>query len=243
MARKKVCVSFETTSARLGISIFDLSTQKLMQDVFKETGPQQSELLIPELERLLKKLRLVKDNISLLAVDVGPGSFTGVRVGVAASRGLAQALKIPLIGVSSLEAMARSIPDVEGQTVVACMPALQGEIYYAAFRNLKGRLRPTQTPVWKPSEDLECFLKEFPPASNVVVIVESWRNDLVDMKKRLAQHHWLTRPVSPHSFAVGSVAMELFRTSPKKYFYEKVVPMYLQPSWAERKRNAVVNTK
>lgn len=89
----------------------------------------QAERLIPLLEELLAEAGLGWSDLSLLAVGTGPGNFTGVRISVAAARGLALALKIPAIGVTSLEALAF------GQTgpVLVAQDAKRGAAYVQAF--------------------------------------------------------------------------------------------------------------
>lgn len=241
MTDKYIGVALETTGPRLGISVFEAtgSGPKLRANTFRNIGRQQAELLIPELERLLKKARVSKQNIMLLAVDVGPGSFTGVRIGVATARALAQALRVPLVGVSSLEAMARFVRDEKKeQTIVTCIPALQGEVYYAGFLSRPGAFLVKQAPVWEKLEELESYLKSLSKKNDVLVAVENWRDDLVALKKRFPLYQWVSKPVFPNSTMIGRAALEAYRANPSMFYFENVVPLYLQPSWAERKRDA-----
>src|SRR5882672_5335396 len=106
----KTLLSIETTGLHLEVALYGFDQQKRSIQFMGQSGSRkalkQSELLIPSIDQLLRRCKIGKKNISLVAVDVGPGSFTGIRVGVAAARMLAQALEIPLIGVNSLEALA-----------------------------------------------------------------------------------------------------------------------------------------
>lgn len=92
--------------------------------------------------------------VDALAVGIGPGSFTGLRVGLAAMKGLAYALQRPLQGASSLESLARAAALVAGRTVVAALEARRGELFLAAFDAHGARLRPdavvqaAQLPAW-----------------------------------------------------------------------------------------------
>lgn len=85
-----------------------------------------------EIDWVLRKLDRRLDQISVFGVTTGPGSFTGVRVGLATVKGLAHALDKPVVGVSTLEAQARSA-GVSG-LVCACIDALRGEVYAQLFR-------------------------------------------------------------------------------------------------------------
>ena len=92
-----------------------------------------AERLMPMVEAALGEARLAFDDLHRIAVTVGPGSFTGVRVGIAAARALAMALEIPAAGVGSLDAMAFEVMRSEFQgTVVAALDAKRGEIYALA---------------------------------------------------------------------------------------------------------------
>jgi tRNA threonylcarbamoyladenosine biosynthesis protein TsaB len=87
-------------------------------------------------------------------VDVGPGSFTGVRIGVAAARALAQGFKKPLMGISGLEAMAFKKRKTPG-LLAAVRPALTAEVYGAVYIGKKETLTPVLSPRWTSAADFE----------------------------------------------------------------------------------------
>jgi len=96
-------------------------------------GRGQAERLMPMAEAALKEARVTFKDLERIAVTAGPGSFTGVRVGIAAARGLALALGIPAVGIGSLDALAASIvKSREAGTVVATLDAKRGEVYALA---------------------------------------------------------------------------------------------------------------
>lgn len=93
-----------------------------------------SQTILPMVEDMLKNAALTLHDIDLLAVNVGPGSFTGVRIGVAAVKGLAFAENIPCVPVSTLHSMAYNFIGLPGtQTVCAVMDARCGQVYTALF--------------------------------------------------------------------------------------------------------------
>lgn len=103
-------------------------------------GRGHAERLMPMIEALLAESNVSFANLDRIAVTTGPGSFTGVRVGIAAARGLALALGIPAVGVNSLEALA--LPVLKRQSVgtaVAALDAKRGEIYALARDLASGR--------------------------------------------------------------------------------------------------------
>jgi tRNA threonylcarbamoyladenosine biosynthesis protein TsaB len=96
----------------------------------EKIGRGHAERLMPMIEALLAETGVDFTDLDRLAVTVGPGSFTGVRVGIAAARGLALALDIPAVGVNSLEALALPVARRKSAgSVVAALDAKRGEIY------------------------------------------------------------------------------------------------------------------
>ena len=98
-----------------------------------DNGLTQSELLLPMAENLLHSLGLNFSDVELYATSVGPGSFTGVRIGVSLVKGLAFGRNIPCAGVSTLEALAENLAPIPG-IMVPCMDARRGQVYSATFR-------------------------------------------------------------------------------------------------------------
>lgn len=93
----------------------------------------QADHLIPLIDELLRAADCDYPALGALAVNCGPGSFTGLRSVVAAARGLALAAGLPVVGVGSLEALAEAVPDAPAGTLVAAVDARRGEIYLQAF--------------------------------------------------------------------------------------------------------------
>ena len=97
-----------------------------------DNGLTQSELVLPMAEALLSQLKLSFADVELYAVTVGPGSFTGVRIGVSTVKGLAFGRDIPCAPVSTLEALAENAAGLAG-LIVPCMDARRGQFYTATF--------------------------------------------------------------------------------------------------------------
>ncbi|MBI1179081.1 MAG: tRNA (adenosine(37)-N6)-threonylcarbamoyltransferase complex dimerization subunit type 1 TsaB, partial [Alphaproteobacteria bacterium] len=101
-----------------------------------------AERLLPMIEETLAEAGLGYGDLDLIAVTVGPGTFAGLRIGVAAARGLSLATGVPAAGVTSLEALAfAALPDLgEGETVVAAVDGRRGQLYRQAFEKRGGAL-------------------------------------------------------------------------------------------------------
>jgi tRNA threonylcarbamoyladenosine biosynthesis protein TsaB len=115
-------------------------------------GRRHAELLTPTIDFVCRSARVELDEISCIAVDLGPGLFTGLRVGVAAAKALAQALRVPMIGVSSLDLLAFPVRHTH-RLIVAVVDARRGEVFHAFYRQVPGGVqRVTEPQVATPEE-------------------------------------------------------------------------------------------
>ncbi len=112
----------------------------LLGQYFQNCGLTHSVTLLPMAEALLKNTNLTTADVDLFAVSHGPGSFTGVRIGVSTVKGLAWAAEKPCVGVSTLEAMAwNGLAAAPGSLVCCAMDARRSQVYNALFRISEGK--------------------------------------------------------------------------------------------------------
>ena len=130
-------LAFETSAKAASVALTE--NGKLLGESYQNTGLTHSQTLMVMAEDLLKQCGKTMADVTAVAVAEGPGSFTGVRIGVAAAKGLAWGGQLPCYGVSTLEAMAVSLGGYEG-TVCACMDARRSQVYNALFRVEGGKL-------------------------------------------------------------------------------------------------------
>ncbi len=112
---------------------------RVLSSGYQDMGLTHSRTLMPIVEHILKNAELSVSSMDAIAVAAGPGSFTGIRIGVAAAKGLAFASEKPAVGVSTLAAMARNVSFVDG-LVVCAMDARRQQVYNAVFEAEGGRL-------------------------------------------------------------------------------------------------------
>jgi tRNA threonylcarbamoyladenosine biosynthesis protein TsaB len=134
------------TSTDLG-SVAVLVDGELCAEVHARVRARHGETLLPVVARALETAGVERSEIDLLAVGIGPGSFTGTRIGVATAKGLAVALDRPLVGVESLLALALAAP---GLVVVPVVDAHKGEVYAAAYTRVQGVLETRLAPLHAP---------------------------------------------------------------------------------------------
>src|SRR5690606_24379069 len=103
-------------------------------------GQRDAETLTPAIDCLRRQARVDLDEIGCVAVDIGPGLFTGLRVGIASAKAIAHALRVPMIGVSSLDLVAFPLRWTP-RLVVAAIDARRGELFTAAYRQVPGGLQ------------------------------------------------------------------------------------------------------
>ena len=112
---------------------------KILCSGYQDTGLTHSRTLMPIVEHILKNTGLTVADMDAIAVAAGPGSFTGIRIGVAAAKGLAFAADKPAVGVSTLAAMARNVAFCDG-LVICAMDARRQQVYNALFQAKDGQL-------------------------------------------------------------------------------------------------------
>ena len=123
-------LAFETSAKAASVALLEGS--KLLGESYQNTGLTHSQTLMVMAEDLLKQCSKTVSDVEAVAVAEGPGSFTGVRIGVAAAKGFAWGGSIPCYGVSTLEAMAESLGIYQGY-VCPCMDARRSQVYNALF--------------------------------------------------------------------------------------------------------------
>ena len=130
-------LAFETSAKAASVALME--NGKLLGESYQNTGLTHSQTLLQMAQDLLKTCGKTPQDVTAVAVASGPGSFTGVCIGVAAAKGFAWGAEIPCVGVSTLEAMAENLGAWDG-TVVPTMDARRSQTYTAIFRAEAGKL-------------------------------------------------------------------------------------------------------
>ena len=130
-------LAFETSAKAASVALMDGT--KLLGESYQNTGLTHSQTLMVMAEDVLKQCGKTAQDVEAVAVAEGPGSFTGVRIGVAAAKGFAWGREIPCYGVSTLEAMAESLGIYDGY-VCPVMDARRSQVYNALFEVNRGKI-------------------------------------------------------------------------------------------------------
>lgn len=221
------------TSVALGSETAILASTRL-------TGPARQDAVVPAIEHLLRWSGLELSAVGGVAVGLGPGLFTGLRVGVEAGKSLAQVLGVPIVGIASLDALAFGVRHTS-RRIAAVIDARRGEVFYALYRAVPGGVvREGDYQVAPPDHlaaDLEARGDEVLLAGNGAIL---YRRELEEAGGRLE----FASAASAHPQAESLVELaipRLLREEHDRLF--DVVPLYLRRSdaeiaWDQRRRGA-----
>lgn len=146
---------FGVDSAGAGAGVAVLRDGVTVYDCFLSAGRTHSETLLRLCENAFTALGITPRDVDVFAAAAGPGSFTGLRIGLSAVKGLAFPNDTPCAAVSTLEAIAASVP-AEG-TLLCALDARRGEVYWAAFHAKNGRLQRLTPDACAPAAQLRAF--------------------------------------------------------------------------------------
>ncbi len=129
-----IVLALDTAGVDCAAAIYDSGRNTVLGEASDMIGKGHAEHLMGIVDRALDQAGVALSDIDRLAVTIGPGSFTGIRVGVAAARGFALSLDIPAVGITTLEVMAAAQREkTPGRAVLAAMDAKREEIYLQSF--------------------------------------------------------------------------------------------------------------
>lgn len=131
-------LALETSAKSVSAAVVENGT--ILCSTYQNTGLTHSRTLMPLVDAMLSAADMKIADMGLIAVAQGPGSFTGLRIGVSAAKGLAWTLDVPCCGVSTLLAMAQNLRHMEGCTIICAMDARRNQVYNAMFRVENGQL-------------------------------------------------------------------------------------------------------
>jgi tRNA threonylcarbamoyladenosine biosynthesis protein TsaB len=114
---------------------------------------QHAETLAPSIAFTCQQARIELSEVSVVAVDLGPGLFTGLRVGVASAKAMAHALRVPMIGVTSLDLLAFAVRFTP-RLIGAVVDARRGEVFYAFYRQVPGGIQRVSGPAVGAPDDV-----------------------------------------------------------------------------------------
>ena len=217
-------LALETSTLAGGVALVD--GERLVAEYVLDVSVTHSERLLSAVDRVLTDARWSPRDLDGLAVSIGPGSFTGLRIGVSTAKGLAWALRIPVAAVPTLDAMAAAVP-WPALAVCPVLAARRGEVYASLYRHDGEGLHREWDYLALPPEELASRLQE-----PTLLVGDGASGVQSPHARRLSAP---ARVPSPACVAVlGTRRLHLGETVEAS----ALVPFYLRPSQAELRRRA-----
>lgn len=209
--------------------------ERLVAQTVQNSGLTHSRTLMPMVEDMLRACESSLEQVDVIAVAAGPGSFTGLRIGVSTAKGLAWAGDKPCAPCSTLESMAWQMAHVDG-IIVAVMDARRQQVYNALFRAKNGELERISPDRAISLEELKQELDQLDGDKWLVgdgagLCWEVWNGKLDGLRLAPVHLRWQT------AWGVARAALELIATD-GLVSGEQLAPIYHRLSQAERERMA-----
>lgn len=217
-------------TATMVSSVAVATEEKVLAELTAETRFTHSETLVENIEAVLRLADVKREELSAVAVSLGPGSFTGLRIGLAAAKAIAYALSIPLVGVPTLEALAAAFPS-PGAAVAPLLDAQKGNAYFALYRfTEKGLVCEKEVAVASPQEIVGRIAEEKHP----VALAGDFARKMVAKGVKLPQNAALApiTHIMPRAALVAARAIARLKNGDGKNPME-LEPIYVRRSEAE----------
>lgn len=205
-----------STSSKI-CSVALLENDKLIKELNIDNQKTHSENLLPLIDELFKSTNKNVSELNLIACDVGPGSFTGIRIGISTTKGVAEVNQIPAVACTSLEALSYN---TQGNIICSLIDARNNQVYCGIF------------------DEKRNLVKEY-MADDINVIIENLPKDTISFVGDGAVLHksllngTISQDNDIHATNIGICAYNKFKNDNTETA-DTIVPMYLRKSQAER---------
>lgn len=226
-------LAFDSTAKVASVALSE--NEKPLAVYSIDNGLTQSELLLPMAEAALKSLRMTFSDVEAYAVTVGPGSFTGVRIGVSLVKGLAFGKNIPCVPVSTLEALAENLRGLSA-VIVPCMDARRSQVYTAIFSSDGEKITRLTEDAALPLAELADILKEY-KGKEIYLVGDGYNVAYAELTKLGVFGICVTPPLlrAQNAASVAAVAKRMIDAG-LAVSDESLAPIYLRMPQAERER-------
>ncbi len=231
-------LAFDTSSPVMSVAVLDNET--LVAEMQIEGQSSHAERLLKLTEQVLARGALSFANIDLVAVGLGPGLFTGTRVGVATAKGLVYAARKPIVGVCSLEVLAMNVAK-DDRVIMPMTNAYKGEVYaalYRAYADKPGQLVEVMAPFHATPTDAARSVSTVVDVSRLHVLGSGARthaSDLPELKRALV---YSVEDEIVHASALARCALKRFQAKGGAELHS-LEPAYVRPPDAQLPKHAL----
>lgn len=220
-------LAVDTSSKICAVAI--LEDSNVIDEIKLDNGKTHSENLMPILKEVLEKNNITLDKIDLIAVSVGPGSFTGIRIGIASIKSIAEVYKLPVASVTSLETLARNIETEDADTTIVSLIDAKNNQVYAGFFDNQYNLKEDEY-----ADDINVILEKASKYNKFVFV-----GDGAKIHEELIKNKFANKEIvfaennSQSAINTGKLGYKKFLESNLKNA-DTILPIYLRKSQAER---------
>ena len=215
-------LSIDTASNLCTVAV--LENEKCIKEIIVNDARNHSEKIMPVIEQALLESNLTLQNIDLIVCDKGPGSFTGIRIGVGTVLAFKDSLNIPCIGISSLQALTYNIN--ENGTICSLIDAKNNNVYFGVFEKKNNIVTQLEEFSFKTIDEIIPILQKY----NKIIFV----GDGSTQHKEFLHSNFNTSTFSDKndlsSFSLGLAGLSAYN----KNINFDLMPLYLRKSQAER---------
>lgn len=222
-------LAIDTSGSNCSVAIID--NEKIISDFNLNTGTTHSQNLVPMLEQIQNFTKIDLKDIDVIACCTGPGSFTGIRIGIATAKGIALSLSKPVIGISSLESLAYNVPAFDG-TICSIIDAKNENVYSGIYNQ-----SPYPTLAYDyVSDSIYTLIEKLKNVSGKIVFVG---DGSIAYKEKLQEAFGENAYFIPDhlntQFATSLARATINYAKENKYIScDELKPLYLKKSQAER---------
>ncbi|WP_366922915.1 tRNA (adenosine(37)-N6)-threonylcarbamoyltransferase complex dimerization subunit type 1 TsaB [Metallumcola ferriviriculae] len=219
-------LALETATAVASVAVIDKG--KLIGEFFTNTSKNHSQSLMPLVDSLLRFVAKDIEEVAAFALAIGPGSFTGLRIGLATVKGMCIALNKPAIGVSTLDGLAMNVSGAQG-LICPLLDARKSEVYTAVYNTQDNELcRLTDYMAVAPSELMEQLAKYDQPVTILGDAVDAYPEVFKEpfLRKAAQGNRW------PRAAQVAQLAWQRLQRGEVDDIYN-LAPFYIRRSEAE----------
>jgi tRNA threonylcarbamoyladenosine biosynthesis protein TsaB len=222
-------LAIETSGRTFSVALNEYD--KTVASFYYDQGNIHSEMIIPVVERLLKDTRNTFESIDKFAVSIGPGSFTGIRVGITAVKTFAQILNKPVVPINTLLILEKSFIKTSEIKIVPAIDALRDEVYVKVESN--GTIIPCQADVT--IKNIDKFIKDLKKYKDNLLIIG---NAAIVHKEKLSRElgeYSVSLPYIMHMPKAQILATLAYHFIENSVDYTEIEQLYIRNPWTEKK--------
>ena len=216
-------LSIDTASNLCTVAV--LENENCIKEIIVDDARNHSEKIMPIIEQILQETHLALSDISLFVCDKGPGSFTGIRIGVGTVLAFQDTLNIPCIGISSLEALAYNVK--KDGFICSLIDAKNNNVYFGLFKLEDGQYTQLDDFKFAAIDELLNTLKKY---NSCITFVGDGAITHQNLLESNFENCLFTETNTLSSYSLGLAGLNTY----KKGIQTSLIPLYLRKSQAER---------